>query len=168
MKYLLAAAVLAIAIATAASAAPDPRLGTKACVVENAYWFDTTFGESGKYTPSQKSFILNVYDCGDALRQGTDLGASYICEDVSSTSPMLAIKTSLERFEFPWEASASTLNGELIPAEFRAHFTSAPIFNRATFRFHPDQRFELSYLQNPTNPDEPVLWWRSGTCADFQ
>jgi hypothetical protein len=168
MKYLLAAAVLAIAIAPAASADPDPRLGTKACVVENARAFDPYAGDVGEWVGAQKSFILNVYDCDDALRRGIDFGDSSICENGSSTSRMMAIKTSIEDYEQYWGEARSTHVLQLVPAEFRSLSLRLSTFSHPIFRLYPDLQFEYLNLSTADTGGKSMLFTMTGTCADFQ
>lgn len=154
-------------------AGADPRLGTKACIVESALTFNPRSGTTAIWGESQKSFVLNVYSCDEALRKGIDLGSSEICQ--SGEADRLAIKTTIHQWETGWQDALSkgpdVKNTDRTipwPAEFQQSFYWLPHVNHPIFRLYPDLKFEFVRIAVTSGGDTAHIWTLAGTCADFE
>lgn len=178
MKNLIATSALAL---VALQAGADPRLGTKACVVENARWFDPRSGEHGMWSDAQKSFVLNVYTCEEVSKREISIGTAdnERCEEPLSNQ--LAITTSIEKFEHNWSEGLAhitkrrfadgvwTTEPDRIIAEFHSHIWYWPNSNSPLLRLHPDLQFTfLSHGGSGSEADKFRIYSLTGTCADFQ
>lgn len=168
MKRLIAA-IATIMLALPASA--DPRLGTKACVVEHATAFVPSTGNSGLWNEAQKSFILNVYTCEEVRARNLDMGWESTCDQASPD--MLAIKSTLDDFKSGWEHTTGHVtliegNRQLIVAEFRSSCMYADEYNRPILRLYPNLDFEFVRLSKSTASSTITAFFLIGTCADFQ
>lgn len=171
MKCLLISTTMAaIAIAPSVSADTDPRLGTKACVVENARAFDPYAGKAALWDGAQRSFVLNVYTCEDVRRDKINLGYDDACP--KNSGDWLAIKTTIEGAERGWggAASAVMIDGKRTPliAEFVSSIFELSVGNGPLFRLYPDQKFEFFKLSASTGTSKVAMFSMTGTCADFQ
>lgn len=176
MKYLstsLAFTFLAL------QAAADARLGVKACVVENARWFDPESGDSGSWADAQKSFILNVYTCEDVHMRGIDVAHfnGVVCKQPFPR--VFAITTSIKGWEKSWGDAVGSvptiINGEPSASMFDpvvAEFHSETFYlqnpNKPVLRLYPDLRFQFIQVSRTSDGKSTALWTLTGTCADIQ
>lgn len=167
--------ILGLIVIVTLQADADPRVGTKACVVENAHRFSPQTGQAGAWANDQKSFVLTVYACDDAKARGIDFANEEACKHGWPNT--LGIKTTITGWEDYWDSSPASgpqpNNIEhllTVPAEFRTIVMWLPAANRPIFRLYPDLRFEfIRIASTESDPDGMnYIYTLTGTCADLQ
>lgn len=172
LKPIITLAAIAL---VALQAGADPRVGTKACVVENAHRFSPYTGQAGAWANDQKSFVLTVYSCDDAKARGINFSNEEACKHGWPNT--LGIKTTIKGWEDYWDSGPAsgpdpenTARLITVPVEFRTIVVWLPAANRPILRLYPDLRFEFIRVA-PTESDPDgmnYIYTLIGTCADLQ
>lgn len=154
-------------------AAADPRKGTHACVVEDAYVFGIKTGQAGQWNGAPTTFVLHVSDCSKVKSGEFALSAAADCDSYARHG--LVIRTSLEGFEDDWRPAVGTIKFPDqttidVPAEFESRLSSPPIWSPARLRLSKNLNFEFVRLDLASNEDStPMLglFTLSGKCSPF-
>lgn len=166
---------------------PDPRVGTHACVVENAFVLDPATGESGRWSNHQKSFIVHVSTCSQALAPGFAVNFGRLAKESRAVATasvvqqcqnpfphMLVLTTTLRGDEMGWGTATAALvdaaDGAALKTAggiFRNHSQSVAGTVGSTLALRSDLSFDLVKGDTATAGGGMKWWTMNGHCTPF-